>query len=83
MLDLALIRGLNMRKLATYEGIIENGRVSLPPNADIPEKTRVYVLVPDSETFSTPRVASPHLANPAQAKDFEKLIIEDITDANV
>ena len=34
-----------MRKLATYEGVVENGHVTLPPNVDIPEKTRVYVLV--------------------------------------
>ena len=31
-----------MRKLATYEGVVENGHVTLPPDADIPEKTRVY-----------------------------------------
>ncbi len=30
-----------MRKLATYEGIVENGHVTLPPVSDIPEKTRV------------------------------------------
>jgi hypothetical protein len=73
-----------MRKLATYEGIIENGQVRLPANAGIPEKTRVYVLVPSAETLSVrPHVASPHLANPAQVKDFEKRIIEDTTDANV
>ena len=73
-----------MGKLATYEGIIENGHVRLPANAGIPEKTRVYVLVPAAEPLSTqPYVASPHLANPEQVKDFEKRIIEDTTDANV
>jgi hypothetical protein len=72
-----------MRKLATYEGIIENGHVRLPPDAGIPDKTRVYVVVPNSETISVPYIASPHLANPEQAKDFEKRIIEDTTDANV
>lgn len=72
-----------MRKLATYEGVIENGQVRLPPNAEIPEKTRVYVLVPDSETLPGTHVASPHLANPEQVKDFEKRIIEDISDAKV
>ncbi len=65
-----------MRKLATYEGIIGNGHVRLA-NAGIPEKTRVYVLVPGSENLSALYVASPHLANPEQAKDFEKRIIED------
>lgn len=72
-----------MRKLATYEGIIENGRVRLPSNVGIPEKTRVYVLVPDSENLSAPCVASPHLANREQVNDFEKRIIEDTTNADV
>jgi hypothetical protein len=72
-----------MRKLATYEGIIENGRVKLPSNVGIPENTRVYVLVPDTENLSAPSVASPHLGNREQVKDFEKRIIEDTTDANV
>ena len=52
-------------------------------NVGIPEKTRVYVLVPASENLSAPYVAGPHLASPEQVKDFEKRIIEDTTDANV
>lgn len=72
-----------MRKLATYEGIIENGRVTLPPNTDIPEKTHVYVLVPDAETQRTFRVMSPRLAHPEQSKDFEMQVIEDTSDASV
>jgi hypothetical protein len=72
-----------MRKLATFEGVVENGHVTLPPNADIPDKTRVYVLVPDVETQRTPRIASPRLVHPEQAKDFEKQVIEDTTDAGV
>jgi hypothetical protein len=72
-----------MRKLATYEGVVENGHVTLPPNADIPEKTRVYVLVPDAESQRTPRIASPRLVHPEQAKDFEMQVIEDTTDDGV
>jgi hypothetical protein len=72
-----------MRKLATYEGVVENGHVKLPPNADIPEKTRVYVLVPDVESQRTPRIASPRLVHPEQAKDFEMQVIEDTTDDGV
>jgi hypothetical protein len=55
----------------------------LPPNADIPEKTRVYVLVPDAESQRTPRIASPRLVHPEQAKDFEMQVIEDTTDDGV
>ena len=72
-----------MRKLATYEGIVENGHVTLPPDADIPEKTRVYVLVPDVETKRPLYIASPRLVHPEQAKDFEMEIIEDTTDAGI
>jgi hypothetical protein len=72
-----------MRKLSTYEGVVENGHVTLPPNADIPDKTRVYVLVPDGESQRTFRIASPRLVHPEQAKDFEMEVIEDATDADV
>jgi hypothetical protein len=40
-------------------------------------------LVPDAEGKRIPRIFSPRLAHPEQAKDFEKLVIEDITDAGV
>ncbi len=66
-----------MRKLTAYEGVVENGRVKLPPNADIPDGTRVWVVVPAAETHPLPRVATPHLANPDQAKDFEKEIVPE------
>ena len=71
-----------MRKLATYEGVVGNGHVTMPPEADIPDNTRVYVLVPDADARRTYKVISPRLAHPEQAKDFEKLVI-DITDAGV
>lgn len=72
-----------MRKLATYEGIVEDGHVTLPPNADIPEKTRVYVLVPEVETQRTYYVASPRLVHPEQAKDFELQVTEETTNGDV
>jgi hypothetical protein len=40
-----------MRKIATYEGVVENGHVTLLSNAEIPEKTHVYVLVPAQEAI--------------------------------
>lgn len=72
-----------MRKLATYEGVVENGHVTLPPDADIPEKTRVYVLVPDADVNRTFKIMNPGLAHPEQAKDFQKLIIEESPDAGI
>lgn len=72
-----------MGKLATYEGVFERGHVTLPPDADIPEKTRVYVLVPDTDAKHVPRVYSPRLVNREQAKDFDKLVIVETPDAGL
>ena len=41
------------------------------------------VLVPDADAKRIPRVFSPRLVHPEQAKDFVKEIIEDTTDASV
>ena len=70
-----------MRKLSTYEGVVENGQVKLPPEARIPETTRVYIVVPTGDSGRIPKIASPRLVHPEQAKDFENQIIEDLTDA--
>jgi hypothetical protein len=71
-----------MSKVATYEGVVENGHVTLPPEAEIPDKTRVYVLVPNPD--NTYKVLSPRLATPEQARDFLKLeVINESDDADV
>jgi hypothetical protein len=72
-----------MRKLATYEGVVENGHVTLPPDVDIPDETRVYVLVPDIDTQRTLQILSPRLVDPSQAKDFVKEVIEETPDARL
>ena len=69
-----------MRKIATYEGVVENGHVTLPPEADIPEKTRVFILVPDLDPTRTYNVMSPRLAHPEDAKDFELEVIDESDD---
>jgi mRNA interferase RelE/StbE len=76
VLDSASNQRCLMRKLATDEGIIENGGIELPPDAEILNRTRVDVVVADSEAALVPCVASPHLADREKAKDFEKSIIE-------
>jgi hypothetical protein len=59
-------------QVMTYEGIIENGEVRLIPNVSLPEKTRVYVVVPSMEVTHFARILSPRLAHPEQAADFVK-----------
>lgn len=66
-----------MRKAATYEGMIENGRDRSASDDRIPEKSRAYILVPDAKLLLTRHVAGPHLADSEQAKDFQMQVIED------
>ena len=63
-------------KVTTFEGIIENGQIRLPADVHLPEKTKVYVVVPDMEARRRAYIASPRLARPEQANDFEKQVIE-------
>jgi hypothetical protein len=72
-----------MRKLATYEGVVENGHVTLPSDVDIPDDTRVYVLVPDVNIQRTLQILSPRLLDQGQAKDFVKEVVEETPDANL
>jgi len=60
---------------ATIEGIIENGQIRLPSNIHLPERTKVFVIVPDAELATPPSyVGSPRLAHPNQADDFLKAV---------
>ncbi|MBI4674673.1 MAG: hypothetical protein HY741_23765 [Chloroflexi bacterium] len=68
-------------KVATYEGFVENGKVQLPENIYLPEKAKVYVIVPDVQAQVVPYMRSPRLVHPEDAKDFEKEIIEDYSGA--
>jgi hypothetical protein len=63
-------------KVETYEGIVENGQIRLPPNVSLPENAKVYVVVPGIETPHGGYIGSPRLVHPEQAADFSKEIIE-------
>jgi hypothetical protein len=70
-------------KVTTFEGIIENGQIRLPANLHLPEKAKVYVVVPDFETQQVAYVSSPRLARPEQAEDFKKEVFEESSDAGI
>jgi hypothetical protein len=63
-------------RVITFEGVVENGKIRLPPEASLPERAKVYVIVPDPGAIPAAYLGSPHLAHPEQAKDFEKQILE-------
>jgi hypothetical protein len=62
-------------KVTTFEGFVENGQIRLPLSVRLPEKAKVYVVVPDMEVPSAPYVGSPRLVYPEQAADFKKEVV--------
>ena len=70
-------------KVATFQGIVENGQIRLTENVRLPEKAVVYVVIPGVETPFVARLGSPRLAHPEQAADFKKEVVEEIQDAGV
>jgi len=72
--------------VATYECVVENGCIHLPADAMIPDRSKVYVVLPGVLEGGVQRVAripSPRLAHPEQASDFFKMVVdvEEKTDA--
>ncbi|MPZ16382.1 MAG: hypothetical protein GEV06_00495 [Luteitalea sp.] len=55
--------------ILTFEGLVENGQIRLPGGTVLPDKTRVYVVVPDGAPQGF-RLWSPRLANLEQAGEF-------------
>jgi hypothetical protein len=70
-------------KVATYEGIVEDGSVRLPDDVSLPEKTKVYIVVPTVEAQPVAHLRSPRLARSDQIADFRKEVIKDLEDAGV
>ena len=73
-------------KVTTYEGVVQNGSVQLPAGVLLPEKAKVYVVVPGVAEMEVQRVAhiySPRLADPADAVHFKMKVTEEGTDAGL
>lgn len=69
--------------VTTFEGIVENGQIRLPAAVRLPERTKVYVVIPDCEVQSIAYIGSPRLVHPEQAADFKKEVIEESSDADL
>ena len=54
----------------TFEGIVDQGKIMLPPDVHLPDKAKVFVVVPDATPEPIVHIYSPRLAHPSQAKDF-------------
>ncbi len=69
--------------IVTLEGVVEQGQIKLTSNIQLPEKTKVYVIVPGLESGPIGRVVSPRLVQRDQAKDFKIQVIEEPSDAQL
>lgn len=73
--------------VTAFEAMVENGLIVLPASLRLPEKLKVYVLIPDIgidvKAKPVARIGSPRLADPDQAEAFRKQIIEEDADADI
>lgn len=72
-----------MTSVKTFEGCVENGLIRLRGNVALPDKTRVYVVVPEIADDQPARIRSPRLVHPEQAADFAKEVLEVQSDVGV
>ena len=57
--------------IVTFEGIVEQGQIRLKNNVQLPENTRVFVVVPDVQVEKVAHIFTPRLARREDATDFE------------
>ena len=69
--------------VTTVEGVVENGQIRLPAAIRLPERTKVYVVIPDVEVQTLAYIGSPRLVHPERAADFTKEVIEEPSDADL
>ena len=70
-------------KVTTYEATVENGQIKLSEAVRLPERAKVYVMVPGDDTDTTFHIGSPRLAKPEHAADFAKEVAEEPHDASL
>ena len=69
--------------VVALEGIIEGGQVRIRSDVRLPDKTKVYVVIPGIQIEQVAHVFTPRLAHPAQAADFELEIVEEPSHARL
>jgi hypothetical protein len=67
----------------TVEAEVGDGQIRLPEHLRLPDRTKVYVVIPGVEATNVARVVSPRSARPEQASDFALEVVEAEPDAGV
>lgn len=61
--------------IVTIEGVVEHGQIRLKSDIQLPDNTKVYVVVPGMQIQQSAHVVSPRLAYPEQAADFKLEVV--------
>jgi hypothetical protein len=69
--------------VVTYEGVIDHGQIKLNTNPQLPDNTKVYVIVPGSQVEPIVHLYSPRLAHPEQSSEFKLEVVKGSTHADV
>ena len=69
--------------IVTIEGIVEKGQIRLKSELQLPDKTKVFVVIPDMHVENVAHVLSPRLADPSKAIDFKLEVLEESPDAKI
>ncbi len=69
--------------VVTLEGIVEHNRIRLLDEVQLPDNTKVYVIVPGVQVERDAHMYSPRLALREQTADFKMEIIEDSPNAGI
>lgn len=69
--------------VTTFECVVENGKIRLPADVRLPEKAKVYVIIPNGVISAPAYIASPRLVHPDQAKEFNLEMLEGLSNASV
>jgi hypothetical protein len=70
-------------KVATDEATVENGQIRLSEPVRLPERAKVFVVVPGAEDVPRFHIASPRLVRSELAADFVKEFTEEPRDADL
>ncbi|HET6251981.1 MAG TPA: hypothetical protein VFE47_30125 [Tepidisphaeraceae bacterium] len=65
------------------EGVVENGRIRLREDVNLPENARVFVVVVEKSERPVAHIRSPRLANSEDAIHFRKQVVELPPDAKI
>ncbi|HSV13204.1 MAG TPA: hypothetical protein VLI90_03030 [Tepidisphaeraceae bacterium] len=69
--------------LPAIEGVVENGAIRLQKGVQLPERTRVFIIVAEPDARPSARIWTPRLAIPGQAAEFRKQVLKAPTDAKM